>query len=313
MQPPLPQSTAHTPSSSPYSPWVSLWWALWDPARLIDPASASGRTDAQPVAVPPRKRSLPNGSRPLRRQISPTGSVFEGVRPYTPGDDYRALDWKAFARTQTPYIRRFEAEQADDWLFWIDATRPMWRLGCSQPLVYAACKWASELGQALQTTAGCQVRVALANGEQAPLPQRMSPQSWPIWLPTAPGVEPTRYTPFSETVASLWQHVPRRTTVVLITHPLQPDLLATCEAIQPRNRMHLWQLDDGLWRDLARPERKGQTLWLGADGCREKQRITLPLAAEQIQAVQLAMTDAENRYRALIPVVQTVDSANLTL
>lgn len=39
------------------------------------------------------------------------GMAFSGVRPYTPGDDIRALDWKVTARSGTPHIKQFVEER----------------------------------------------------------------------------------------------------------------------------------------------------------------------------------------------------------
>ena len=39
------------------------------------------------------------------------GMNFEEVRPYTPGDEIRALDWNVTARTGEPYIKKFTEER----------------------------------------------------------------------------------------------------------------------------------------------------------------------------------------------------------
>lgn len=53
------------------------------------------------------------GSRP-GRHISPrrgAGLEFADYRPYTPGDDLRAIDWKLYCRTDRHYIKLFQAEE----------------------------------------------------------------------------------------------------------------------------------------------------------------------------------------------------------
>ena len=40
-----------------------------------------------------------------------TGLVFYDYKDYVPGDDFRAIDWKVFARTDDYYIRRYEEER----------------------------------------------------------------------------------------------------------------------------------------------------------------------------------------------------------
>ncbi|MBN2368672.1 DUF58 domain-containing protein [Candidatus Woesearchaeota archaeon] len=39
------------------------------------------------------------------------GLIINDFRPYTPGDDYRAIDWKLFARTDEFFVKRYEEEK----------------------------------------------------------------------------------------------------------------------------------------------------------------------------------------------------------
>lgn len=39
------------------------------------------------------------------------GLIFQDFKPYSPGDDFRHIDWRIYARTDKFYIRRFEAER----------------------------------------------------------------------------------------------------------------------------------------------------------------------------------------------------------
>jgi uncharacterized protein (DUF58 family) len=39
------------------------------------------------------------------------GLTFQDFKPYTPGDDFRFIDWKVYARTDRFFIKRFEAER----------------------------------------------------------------------------------------------------------------------------------------------------------------------------------------------------------
>lgn len=40
------------------------------------------------------------------------GMIFKDHKMYTPGDDIRRMDWKAYARTKDLYIKRFEEEKS---------------------------------------------------------------------------------------------------------------------------------------------------------------------------------------------------------
>lgn len=53
------------------------------------------------------------------------GTEFESLRPYTEGDDFRDLDWKATARRGEPIVRRHEAERNQAVIVVLDLGRAM--------------------------------------------------------------------------------------------------------------------------------------------------------------------------------------------
>ena len=50
------------------------------------------------------------------------GVEFDEVRPYTPGDDVRTIDWNVTAKTGLPYIKRFSEERELTILFLVDVS-----------------------------------------------------------------------------------------------------------------------------------------------------------------------------------------------
>jgi uncharacterized protein (DUF58 family) len=50
------------------------------------------------------------------------GMEFDEVRPYTPGDDVRSIDWNVTARTGTPYIKRYVEERELTVMLVVDAS-----------------------------------------------------------------------------------------------------------------------------------------------------------------------------------------------
>ncbi|MFN0146875.1 MAG: DUF58 domain-containing protein [Dehalococcoidia bacterium] len=50
------------------------------------------------------------------------GLEFDELRPYYPGDDVRSIDWKAFARTQEPMIRRYREDRDLTVVFLVDVS-----------------------------------------------------------------------------------------------------------------------------------------------------------------------------------------------
>lgn len=50
------------------------------------------------------------------------GVEFDEVRPYTPGDDVRTIDWNVTARTGSPFIKRYSEERELTVLFMVDVS-----------------------------------------------------------------------------------------------------------------------------------------------------------------------------------------------
>ena len=50
------------------------------------------------------------------------GVEFDEVRPYTPGDDVRTIDWNVTARTGVPFIKRYSEERELTVLFMVDVS-----------------------------------------------------------------------------------------------------------------------------------------------------------------------------------------------
>lgn len=51
-----------------------------------------------------------------------SGMEFDEVRPYTPGDDIRSIDWNVTARMGSPYIKRFVEERELTVMLVVDAS-----------------------------------------------------------------------------------------------------------------------------------------------------------------------------------------------
>src|SRR2546423_14670806 len=58
------------------------------------------------------RRSMASGRPGRRRSPLPGSSMeFADFRRYTPGDDFRRIDWRAYARLEPLFLRVFEAEE----------------------------------------------------------------------------------------------------------------------------------------------------------------------------------------------------------
>ena len=97
----------------------------WRPARIALPWHATvfpSLLGASARALPPEaSRRREAGLRNVRRRGE--GRLFEGLREWVPGDDTRAIDWKATARRGKPIARQYEDERREQVLIMIDAGR----------------------------------------------------------------------------------------------------------------------------------------------------------------------------------------------
>lgn len=58
-----------------------------------------------------KKRVISNYAGARQSKSYGTGLVFYDYKEYVPGDDFRAIDWKLYARTEEFYVRRYEEER----------------------------------------------------------------------------------------------------------------------------------------------------------------------------------------------------------
>jgi len=85
------------------------------------------RVKPKPLPIP-KSIAYPIASRSLglgRSRIRGIGQEFMTLREYVPGDDYRFIDWKSYARLRKLYVKEFEKEASLSLVVIIDASREM--------------------------------------------------------------------------------------------------------------------------------------------------------------------------------------------
>ena len=112
--------------------------------------------DAQPAGIPQemldRVRAIEIRARRLVNDLflgeyqavfRGRGLEFDELRPYVPGDDVRSIDWKAYARSGQPMIRRYREDRDLTVMFVVDVSASQragsvgvtpHRSNCSSPL-----------------------------------------------------------------------------------------------------------------------------------------------------------------------------------
>ncbi len=76
------------------------------------------------------------------------GIEFDELRAYVPGDDVRALDWKAYARTGEPHIRRYREDRDLTVIFAVDISASQFTGAAPQPKAALAAEIAAVLALA---------------------------------------------------------------------------------------------------------------------------------------------------------------------
>ncbi|MGD7652956.1 MAG: DUF58 domain-containing protein [Verrucomicrobiales bacterium] len=104
---------------------------------LTDPAFISQLEALNLLARRVLRGSLQADRRTKRRG---TGITFADYAQYNPGDDYRAIDWKIYARTEELLIKLFEVEEDTNVYILLDCSHSM------DPKFFYAKKLAAALG-----------------------------------------------------------------------------------------------------------------------------------------------------------------------
>lgn len=124
--------------------------------RWLDPAE---QARLKGLGLAPRRPAAP--SAPGRHRTLARGFTrdFAQHRPYAPGDEARAIDWKAYARLDRYYVKEYRAEDRVSLTVLLDATASM---------AFAGAGRAPKLDFARRAAAGL-CWTALAQGDEAGL------------------------------------------------------------------------------------------------------------------------------------------------
>src|SRR5262245_51957690 len=72
------------------------------------------------------RRAMPGTSGGLRRALAPGASPeFSDYRRYSPGDDFRRIDWNAYARLERLFLRLYRAEENARITLFLDCSASM--------------------------------------------------------------------------------------------------------------------------------------------------------------------------------------------
>ncbi len=102
-----------------------------DPVKLFnyrvvaDPEKSLVKVKPRPIALP-RRLWITVASRGLglgKVRLKGIGQEFMDLREYVPGDDYRFIEWKSYARTRKLYVKEFEREASLSLIIVLNASK----------------------------------------------------------------------------------------------------------------------------------------------------------------------------------------------
>jgi len=177
----------------------------------------------------------------LRRlRLRGTGSEFESLREYAPGDGFRLVDWKATARRGRMMVAQYEVERSQNVIVALDCGRLMTpRIGPQRKFDYAltAALSVARVAQAASDNVGL-----LAFGAR-PIVE-IAPRRGAAHLRALAGVAYDLQPRFEEpdyetTFAQLRRRHPKRSLVILLTDIIDPvtsaAVLAGLQTLVPRH------------------------------------------------------------------------------
>lgn len=208
------------------------------------------------------------------------GVEFSEVRPYTPGDDVRTIDWNVTARTGAPFIKRYVEERELTVLLLVDMSASQDFGSKNRSKREAAVELSALLGLSAshnhdkvglllfhgeveafipprkgQKHALRVVREVLAHGTDRPPPAPPGPSSllrraWAA-LRRARRQDPRRQTSIASALAFCQQVLPRRAVIFLISDFLDEGYLPALRAAARRHDLIAVRIEDE--REAALP------------------------------------------------------------
>ncbi len=201
------------------------------------------------------------------------GMEFVESRPYAPGDDVRALDWNATARTGEPHVKRFREERDRTVMVLVDTSASM-DFGSGPQTKSAAAARAAALLAAAAGHAGDRVGVlAFADAVHAEVrPGRGAAHTWAALRAAAAAGRASGGTTDCAAALERARHLARRRSVFFLVSDLRDDTLpgAPLVAAARRHDLVLVAVFDPRERELpaagrlrlSDPERPDRTVLL---------------------------------------------------
>ncbi len=206
--------------------------------------------DVQSFPNPP---GLLPGGEALRRRTPQITSNAAGVREYAPGDSYNRIHWVSTARRNRLIVKEFELDPlAEVWIF-IDAARSvhaalpqpqreydpqdMWRPRYKFELAPSTMEYSTSIGASLARYylgAGRSVGLVSAGQTLRVLPSDRGGRQLAKILEALALVRPEGALPLSGLIEAQARHLPRGSTVVVVTPSAADEVITTTDILLRR-------------------------------------------------------------------------------
>lgn len=116
---------------------------------IIPGSSEVVKVKPKPMPLPPRiiGRWVTTSLGLSKARIKGIGQEFMGLREYMPGDDYRFIEWKAFARSNKLFVKEFEREASLNLVIVVDATPVMYHGVLGKTMLEESIRVIAGIGQ----------------------------------------------------------------------------------------------------------------------------------------------------------------------
>lgn len=172
------------------------------------------------------------------------GLSFEEVRPYLPGDDIRAIDWKVTARMGHPFVKSFAEEREQTiWLLVEESTRLRWgSAGTTKQELATDTAALIALAASLQGD-----RVGLMTFGESSIrvqPKRSHRQALAVVRRLLEKRSPAPPTSLAEAVTALRRLAKSRSLIFVITDGLTPGGADDLRPLCRHHELHFMQISD---------------------------------------------------------------------
>jgi len=183
--------------------------------RWLDPADQArlrglSLSPRRPAAAP----SAPGRHRAMLRGFS---RDFAQHRAYVPGDEARAIDWKAYARLDRFYVREYRAEDRFSLSILLDSTGSMGFSGAGRPSKLDVARRLAAAAAWLALAQGDEVGLVGVGGGRTTLAPHAGAAQLAAFDAALSALEPVQDPDLAVALSSAAEKIPRRALVLLIS------------------------------------------------------------------------------------------------